>query len=70
MGWRRDIAVLILARNGICLKERVDDPYTIDDLAVLHIFREHSLATGAPRGMDDERIPIRDVVKAVQIDCG
>ena len=48
----------------------VDDSDAVDDLAVLHIFGEHLLATGAPGRMDHQRIPIREIVEAVQIDGG
>jgi hypothetical protein len=52
------------------LDKRINDPDPVDDLAVLHIFGEHLLATGAPGRMDHQRIPIREFVEAVQIDRG
>ncbi len=52
------------------LEKRIHDPDAVNDLAVLHVFGEHLLATGTPGGMDHQRIPIRDIVEAVHIDCG
>ena len=70
MGWWSVIAVLILARNAVRLEKRIDDSDTVDHLAMLHVFREHLLATGTPGGMDHQCIPIREFVEAMQIDRG
>jgi len=69
MGARRDITVLILARNEVGLLKGVDDTNPINDLSMLHIFGEYLLAAGSPGAMHDQRIPVREIAEPMDIDC-
>ena len=49
------------------LEEWVDNPNVIDDLAVLHVFGKYLLTAGLSRAMHDQRIPVREIAKPMEI---
>lgn len=50
--------------------EGIDYADTVNDLAVLKIFGEDDTASGDLGAVDDERVPVGDVVEPVEIDRG
>ena len=52
------------------LEEGIDDANAVDDLAMLHVFGKHLLATGTFRTLNHQCIPIRKPAKPMEIGCG
>src|SRR5208337_5567711 len=50
------------------LEEWIDDLYAVEFLAELHIFRQQDAAAGLPGHAEDEGIPIREAVQAMDVD--
>lgn len=71
MRWQQNIAVSILTRKTKNhLYEWVNDPDSIDDLTVLHVFGQQNPATGLVCATDYQRIPKRKAVQSMEIDRG
>jgi hypothetical protein len=58
---------LAMIRSSLDSPERVRDTDAIDNLAMAQVFGQYCLATGFPCAVDNEGIPIRNLVKAVQV---
>ena len=56
--------------NADRLEEGIDYADSVDDLAVLKVFSEDDLASGDLGAMNDERVPVGDVMEPVEIDRG
>ncbi len=50
-------------------QEWIDDLDTVEFLAVLHVFGQYNAATALPGGVEHQRIPVRDPVQPVEVDC-
>jgi hypothetical protein len=53
---------------GRDLRKRIHDLQSVDFPSRLHVFGEKYAAPGLFRRPDDERVPKRETVKAVQVD--
>jgi len=51
------------------LQEWIDDLDAVEFLAVLHVFGQYSAATALPGRVEHQRIPVRDPVQPVEVDC-
>ncbi len=74
MGWYRAISISILAQIVLvalnALQERVNDPYSVEHLAMLQVFAEQHPASSLLGHAQYQSIPKRKTVNAVNINGG
>ena len=56
--------------SAVRLEKGIDYANSVDDLAMLKVFAENDLASRDLGAMNNERVPVGDVLKPVEVDRG